>query len=68
MPYARNSELPKGVRDALPVAAQTIYRKAYNSASEQYDDEAKAHGTAWAAVKKVYKKVGDKWVAKEASM
>jgi len=53
---------------ALPTAGQTMYRKTFNSAFEQYDDEGKAHATAWAQVKTQYKKVGDKWVAKEASM
>lgn len=67
MPYDNNSELPKNVRDNLPEHAQTIYRKAYNSASEQnpdYDEERLAK-IAWGAVKKVYHKVGDKWVRVE---
>ena len=67
MPYAKNSELPDAVK-ALPAAGQTMYRKTFNSALIQYKDESKAHATAWAQVKKSYKKVGDKWVAKEAKM
>ncbi len=66
MPYAKVSELPDAVR-AMPAHAQEIYMSAYNAAFKQYDgNEGKAHGTAWAAVKNKYKKVGDNWVAKEA--
>ena len=67
MPYSSNSELPPGVK-ALPKHGQDIYRAAFNSAYDQYKDEAKAHATAWAAVKGQYKKVGDEWVAKESKM
>lgn len=72
MPYSHNTDLPKPVRDSLPQGAQTIYRKAYNSAWEQYDEARKrrgaasreetAHRVAWAAVKKSYRKKGDRWV------
>lgn len=75
MPYQRNAELPKPVRDSLPEGAQTIYRKAYNNAWKQYDQARKrrgsasreetAHRVAWAAVKESYKKKGDRWVKKD---
>jgi len=61
MPYSKTSELPKGVKDALPAQAQTIFMKAFNSAEKDNDEEA-AFKIAWAAVKKSYKKVDDKWV------
>ena len=32
MPYDRNADLPKSVRDNLPSHAQTIYRAAFNDA------------------------------------
>jgi cation transport regulator len=76
MPYDRNEELPESVRDSLPKHGQEIYRKAFNSAWEQYDEpeerrgdrsrEETAHAVAWAAVKNVYEKkdTGD-WVRKE---
>ncbi len=69
MPYSTVSELPDSLK-ALPAHAKEIYMKAFNSAFEQYDgDEPKSHGTAWAAVKKVFKKVaGGKWVAKESKV
>lgn len=76
MPYDKNSELPDQVRNNLPQKAQTIYRKAFNSAWDQYespekrrddsDREETAHRVAWSAVKKVYQK-GDNgtWVPKK---
>lgn len=73
--YKTRAQLPKGVKDNLPAHAEEIYKEAYNSAYEQYDKaserrgddsrEVVAHKVAWAAVKKVYKKVGDKWVKKD---
>lgn len=76
MPYDRNDDLPESVTGNLPSHAQTIYRKAYNSAWEQYDSPEKrrgdssreetAHQVAWSAVKKEYKKNDDdKWVRKD---
>lgn len=72
MPYDSNSELPDNVRSNLPSHAQEIYRKAFNSAWDEYckpedrrgdaDREETAHKVAWAAVKKEYHKEGDKWV------
>lgn len=72
MPYKSQSELPDNVRDNLPEHAREIYRKAFNSAWDEYDDpddrrgsagrEETAHKVAWAAVKKEYHKEGDRWV------
>lgn len=64
MPYSKNSELPDSVK-VLPSGAQTIWRKAFNAAEKEYDEEETAFKVAWSAVKKEYKKEGDKWV-KEA--
>lgn len=75
MPYRVNADLPKSVHDALPPHAQTIYREAFNHAWEEYKNPKKraskedtqeetAHKVAWAAVKKTYHKVGDKWEKK----
>lgn len=63
MPYKENTDLPKSVRDSLPEHAQTIYRKAYNSAAKQYPDydEERLAKISWAAVKKVYKKKDGEW-------
>jgi cation transport regulator len=63
--------------DTLPSHAQKIYTKAHKNALKQYASPSKrrggkrqskeqvAHKVAWSAVKKEYKKKGDKWVPKE---
>ncbi len=60
--------------DTLPSHAQKIYSKAHKNALKQYETPSKrrggkrqskeqiAHKVAWSAVKKEYKKRGDKWV------
>jgi cation transport regulator len=62
--------------DTLPSHAQKIYNKAHKNALKQYSSPSKrrggkrqskeqvAHKVAWSAVKKEYKKKGDKWVSK----
>ncbi|MGH7890092.1 MAG: ChaB family protein [Thermodesulfobacteriota bacterium] len=75
MPYDSISGLPDPVKRNLPKHAKEIYLEAYNSAWEQYakpedrrgDDtrEETAHKVAWAAVKKKYKKDGEKWVPRQ---
>ena len=65
MPYKSNDDLPNSVKDHLPPHAQTIYRKAFNSAHEQYEEEHRAHQVAWAAVKHNYEKNdAGNWVKK----
>ncbi|HEV2601912.1 MAG TPA: ChaB family protein [Candidatus Babeliales bacterium] len=65
MPYASNADLPSSVRDHLPEHAQTIFRKAFNSAHEEYSNEEQAFKVAWSAVKHEYEKNADgKWVKK----
>jgi len=62
MPYSSVADLPQGT-SKLPKHAKEIYMAAFNSAHEQYDEEATAHATTWDAVKKKYKKnKDDKWV------
>ena len=63
--------------DSLPEHAQHIYKKTHDNAIEQYRNPDKrrggkgegaeevAHKVSWAAVKRDYKKKGDKWVKKE---
>jgi len=66
MPYRVNAELPDGVRSRLPEHAQDIFRAAFNNAyaSHRGDprQEEAAHRIAWAAVKRVYVKAGDRWI------
>lgn len=75
MPYDTKDELPKQVKDNLPVHAQRIYKEAYNNAWDEYADpsdrrgdagqEEVAHKVAWAAVKRKYEKgSGGDWHAK----
>ncbi len=56
MPYSSVNELPLPVREHLPGPAQEIWRKAFNSAHEEYGADATAARVAWAAVKKRYHK------------
>jgi cation transport regulator len=63
--------------DMLPSHAQHIYKKAHKNALKQYKSPSKrregkhqsreqvAHKVAWSAVKKEYKKKGDRWVPKD---
>ncbi len=70
MPYAENRDLPESVRRHLPPRAQDIYRQAFNRAWTTYasriDREQVCHRVAWAAVKRVYERVGGQWMAKDA--
>jgi cation transport regulator len=68
MPYDRRADLPEQVKDNLPPHAQDIYRKAFNSAIDQYDgDESRAHRVAWSAVKEKYHKNDNgRWVRDES--
>ena len=75
MPYDNVSDLPDSVRDNLPKHAQEIYKEAYNSAWDEYEDpgdrrgdasrEETAHRVAWSAVKEEYEKNDDgNWTRK----
>lgn len=75
MPYRSNADLPEPVKNVLPAHAQEIYRDAFNHAWDEYADlekrrkgssqEETAHRVAWTAVKKLYEKVGDRWVKRK---
>ncbi len=74
MPYKNNEDLPESVIHVLPKHAQDIYREAFNHAWTEYKDlnsrrdgasqEETAHKVAWAAVKKKYQKIKEKWQEK----
>jgi cation transport regulator len=69
VPYSSIEDLPAGVRDNVPKHAQAIYKEAFNSAWDEYEDpddrrgdasrEETAHRVAWAAVKQTYEKGED---------
>jgi cation transport regulator len=75
MPYRTNADLPEPVKNVLPTHAQEIYRDAFNHAWDEYADPEKrrkgasqeetAHRVAWAAVKKLYEKAGDRWAKRK---
>jgi cation transport regulator len=69
MPYATNADLPPPVRRSLPAHAQDIYREAFNHAFSAHAgdprQEEASHRIAWAAVKRSYSKIGNRWVARE---
>jgi cation transport regulator ChaB len=51
MPYASNAELPPAVRNALPAAAQSVFRNVVNSQEERGLSTERAFRSAWAALK-----------------
>lgn len=69
MPYATNNDLPPAIQRRLPDHAQDIYREAFNHAYEAHrgdpQREERAHRIAWAAVKRMYEKVEDRWVPRQ---
>ncbi len=66
MPYLTNDDLPMSVRNHLPEHGQDIFREAFNHAWQEYAGDPRqeeiAHRVAWAAVKRVFVKVGTEWV------
>ena len=72
MPYRDIDDLPKSLRAHLPLHAQEIFRAAFNSAWSKHagmapaDLEATAHRIAWAAVKRRYRKQGERWIERTA--
>lgn len=60
-PYRTNNELPANVKK-LPSGAQSIWRRVFNESYPKGEDY--AFRVAWSVLKKVYKKIGDKWVRK----
>jgi cation transport regulator ChaB len=63
MPTSKE-DLP-GTLKRSPEKAQRTYAKTLDAAEEQYDSEARAHQTAWSAVKHSFEKVGDHWEQKD---
>ena len=69
MPYRSNADLPAPLQTILPSHAQDIYREAFNHAFASHlgdpRQEEAAHRIAWAAVKRRYEKVGNRWLPKD---
>lgn len=56
--------LPATLRRS-PAKAQRTYAETLSAAEAEYGDEARAHRTAWGAVKHSFEKAGDHWEPKE---
>lgn len=56
MPYINNQDLPESISAHLPEHALSIFRKSFNSAIQEYNNEITAFKVAWAAVKEKYEK------------
>ena len=61
---ARDEELPSTI-ERSPAKVGRTYEEALDAAHKQYDDEERAHRTAWAAVKHIAEKKGDHWELKD---
>jgi cation transport regulator ChaB len=64
MPTSKE-DLPSTIARS-PAKVQRTYAKALDSAHEEYDDEERAHRTAFAAVKHIAEKRGDHWELKDS--
>ena len=58
-------EMPSTIRRS-PRKAQRTWSKAHDSAVEEYGEGERAHRTAFAALKRGFEKVGDRWEAKDS--
>ncbi len=61
---AKKEDIPSTIERSADKVQRT-YEKTLDSAHDQYDDEERAHRTAWASVKNVAEKKGDHWELKE---
>jgi cation transport regulator ChaB len=60
----RDEDIPSTLQRS-PKKVRETYEKTLDSAHETYDSEARAHRTAWSAVKHVAEKKGDHWEPKD---
>jgi hypothetical protein len=61
---AKQGELPATLRRS-PAKAQRTFAKTHDTAAEEYGEGARAHQTAYGALKHSFEKVGDHWEPKE---
>jgi cation transport regulator ChaB len=62
MPYDRIEELPESIKN-LPKKAQVMFLQAFNKVYDKYGEET-SFKIAWNVVKKNFKRVDGKWIAK----
>jgi cation transport regulator ChaB len=70
MPKTTKGGQPK--KDELPSTlqrssseAQRTFTRAHDAAADEYDSEERAHRVAYAALKRSFEKVGDRWLPKK---
>jgi cation transport regulator ChaB len=60
----KQSELPSTVKRSN-AKAQRTFAKAHDAAADEYGSEERAHRVAYAALKRSFEKVGDRWLPKK---
>ena len=63
---AKKEDLPATL-ERSPKKVKDTYEATLDSAHEQYDNEERAHRTAWGSVKNIAEKKGDHWELKAES-
>ena len=63
---SKKEDIPSTLERSADKVKRT-YEKTLDSAHDEYNDEERAHRTAWASVKNVAEKKGDHWEVKEGS-
>jgi cation transport regulator ChaB len=74
MPMPKTTKGGQPKKDELPSTlersnskAQRTFTKAYDAAADEYGSEERAHRVAYAALKRSFEKVGDRWLPKKKS-
>lgn len=60
----KQDELPRPIKKSN-VKAQRTFAKAHDAAADEYGSEERAHRVAYAALKRSFEKVGDRWLPKK---
>lgn len=63
---SKKEDLPSTLKRS-PAKVKRTYKKALDSAHDEYNDEQRAHRTAWGSVKNIAEKKGDHWEPKGKS-
>ena len=60
----RAKDLPVIIRNVLPGEGQNMFLEVYNESFKKNDSESQAMTVAWNVVKKKFKKIDNKWIAR----
>lgn len=60
----KQDELPRPIKKSN-AKAQRTFAKAHDAAADEYGSEERAHRVAYAALKRSFEKVGDRWLPKK---